>query len=355
MSGVGKSTAIEAVLRAYPEVIWHKELTGPLRTTYQVTHVKVRCPIDGSIITVCRNFFLELDRKLGTNYHRLYTRNSTLEQMRDQMGILCFIHGIGLFVIDEVQNMVKDKGGSSHKLLNFFLGLRDTLKVPVIAIGTPEALPILSTSLQLARRHAGQPLFERMRNDGEFEKFCSGLFPAYYLRTPLDCTTEFRDTLYELSQGITDIVIKLFELAQAWALNNNEETIGAGTLKTVYDESLHLLHHHLSDIRGNRQWDEKAWEASLRAVQSGNAAVALTGSSVAKEIPAKGASSKPRQTKRAARSQADAPPDGEALEGTLTSPLLMALDARKPGTSGHGALKAAGFIRDLGAQVIAGN
>ena len=351
MSGVGKSTAIDSVLRFYPEVIWHRDLTGPLRTTHQVTYVKVVCPIDGSIMTVCRSFFLQLDAKLGTNYYYLYTRNATLEQMRDQMGILCFVHGVGLFIIDEVQNLVGAKGGSGQKLLNFFLGLRDALKVPVIAIGTHEALPVLSQSLRLARRHAGQRLFERMKQDSEFDLFCKGLFPAYYLRIPLDPTPEFRTELYELSQGITDVAIRLFELAQSRALADGEEIIRPDTLRIVYDESLHLLHEHLADIREGRQFDEHAWEAALRAVRNGNGAK-RSASTTVKENESKASRPGALRTKRAAAGEIPPPREGTTSEAVPASRLVEAID---PSASGYEALKVAGFIRDLGAEVIRGD
>ncbi len=352
MSGVGKSTAIDAVLQTYPRVIWHPDLAGPVRTTYQVTWIKLVCPLDGSLKTVCRDYFRELDKLLGTNYHARNTSYGTVESMRDAMASLAGIHGLGILVIDEIQNLVKAQGVSQAVLLNFFLVLRDTLKIPVIAIGTDEAVGVLGSTMKQARRHAGQPLFERMAENAEFALFCDAMFDAYYLRKPLNPTPEFRARLYYLSQGIADIIIKLFQLAQARALHLGFESIDVDTLQAVYDQCLHLLHGHLDDLRMNNTVDSAAYEAALRGVgEAGLAPVIAMQQSVPRTL-----SEKPlRSAGRAAvRKSARKPVGLEGRAPTEASALAAAVDGRVPGMSEHDALRAAGFVRDLGSEIISG-
>ncbi len=103
-----------------------------------------------------------------------------------------------------------------------------------------------------------------MRDDGSFALFCTSLFRAYYLREPLEPTPEFMRLLYDLGQGIIDIVIKLFVLAQLRALSIGEETVTAALLREVYADCFELLHEHLDDVRRGAGLDEVRYERALR-------------------------------------------------------------------------------------------
>lgn len=349
VSGTGKSTAIEAVLRGYPAVIYHPNLSGPLRSTFQVTFIKITCPIDASPITVCRSFFSELDCKLGTNYHFLNTGSrSTLESMRDEMKRLCFIHGVGVLVIDEIQNLSRAKSGGAHALLKFFLTLRDVLKVPLIVIGTEEAMPVLGNSMQLARRHAGRPLFNRMEDGVEFELFCDALFSAWYLQKPLEDPKTFRKSIYYFSQGIADIAIKMFVLAQSRALLEGREFISLDMLQTVYDELLYLLHEHLDVLREGGSFHGPEYERSLSEFRKQAPCLSKAAINAATFDDARGKSHPQNSGLKIKRQHSQS-----SLSNDPTVALLPKIaHERNQGTTVYDALKTAGYIRDLEADVV---
>ncbi len=117
MSGVGKTTAVEAVLKCYPQVIWHPCLHGSLKSVHQLVWLKLSCPHDGSTPGLCRMFFDLVDRLLGTDYTGLYCKGgSTVDFMRSAMARVAFLHGLGLLVVDEIQNLnaAKSGGGPTH-------------------------------------------------------------------------------------------------------------------------------------------------------------------------------------------------------------------------------------------------
>ena len=341
MSGVGKSTAIDTAFRYYPPVIWHPELTGPLRSTLQVTSIKITCPLDCSISEVCRAFFLQLDRLLHTQYHAIYCNRGTVATMREGMARLAFLHGVGVLVIDEVQNLATAKYARENVLLKFFLLLRDELKVPVIAVGTDEAISVLGNTMKHARRHAGQPLFSRMKNDGEFRLFCDAMFRANYLREKFVPNKEFRDQLYLLSQGIADVVIKLWELSQSHALTNGLEHIDTKTLQTVYQSHLHLLHVHLENLRNGGEMHSALWEVALRATRSSIPPIELDTPSVKNS----------RQTKVTKASFSRAPQKNSNDRKKNVPQLLSIVEAKSANTDAHEALRKSGKIRDLGFEV----
>lgn len=358
MSGVGKSRAIEAVLDGYPQVVWHSELTGSIRTTYQIVWIKLSCPTDGSTKTVCRNFFTAVDRLLGTNYHHLHARNGTLESMRDDMYTTAFNHGLGVLVIDEVQNLRHAKGANVAALLKFFLMLRDDLNVPVVAIGTEDAISILGGNFEVARRHTGSPLFERMKHDEAFTLFCESMFLAQYLREPIKPSADLLRLLHYLSQGITDLILKLFVLAQTRALSLGLEKLTAELFQEVYDDCLQLLHPYLDDIRRNIPIDHAAYDDAIGRSALGHLQPLASSMPSIPHV----ATRRELASVAANRGRGGASPPVKQAAGNQARPkasdvsvceLVQMINGRADGIEPHAVLRAAGLVRELGSEVLA--
>ena len=66
ISGIGKTTAIERLLLMYPQVIKHFEYKGECFTRTQIVWLKIDCPYDGNLSTLCKSFFKAIDDILGT-------------------------------------------------------------------------------------------------------------------------------------------------------------------------------------------------------------------------------------------------------------------------------------------------
>ncbi len=59
ISGIGKTTLVEKILTTYPQLIYHTEYQGIPLTRAQLVWLKIDCPHDGSLKTLCRSFFLQ--------------------------------------------------------------------------------------------------------------------------------------------------------------------------------------------------------------------------------------------------------------------------------------------------------
>ncbi|WP_445678111.1 ATP-binding protein [Psychrobacillus sp. FSL H8-0484] len=57
ISGIGKTTAIERLLLMYPQVIKHEEYAQQPFNRTQIVWLKIDCPYDGSLSTLCKSFF----------------------------------------------------------------------------------------------------------------------------------------------------------------------------------------------------------------------------------------------------------------------------------------------------------
>jgi hypothetical protein len=214
--------------------------------------MKLDCPYDGSIKGLCLNFFNEMDRILGAEYSKTFPASRiTVDSMMVKMSTLATTHGLGLLVIDEIQHLSQAKSGGSEKMLNFFVTLVNTIGVPVILIGTTKAMPILQSEFRQARRGSGQGdlFWERMPNDLSWEIMLQSMWKYQWTKIPCPLTPKLKDTLYDESQGIMDLAVKLYAMAQTKAIVGGTETVTPELIRAVAAERLRLVKPMLDALR----------------------------------------------------------------------------------------------------------
>lgn len=258
-SGVGKSKAIEKILHQYPSRISHTE---PF-SLVQLPWLKLDCPHQGSPRQLCKNFFASLDRLLGTEYEKLYGNvKAGLDEMLVHMAQVANLHALGLLVIDEIQHLRKSKSSQnlagSDQLLNFLVTLVNTIGVPVVLIGTLSAKAILQKDFRQARRGAGfgAAQWDRYPYDVEWKHIVERIWKYQWTRTYTPLSTEILDVLYDESQGILDVLVKLIMLTQLKIISINEvraqgEHITPDLIKMVAAEDFKLIHPMINALRNN--------------------------------------------------------------------------------------------------------
>jgi hypothetical protein len=258
LSGIGKTTAVDAVLRTYPsQVIRHEIYQGNRLPITQIVWLKVTCPENGSISSFCREFARQLDRALGTDkFERMYSRSKlTRDQLEGMMRQHSATYFLGLLVIDEIQRLNLAKTQGAAPLLDFFQDLRDHLKVPTVLVGTYKAIRLFQHQLKDARRASESGLIDIERpgshNDEEWVKFAKRLWTYQWTQTPTELSEELLYTLYDLTQGVTDILVILFKLAQQRAMLDGTEAVNVECIRATYDEQLALLHPAINALREN--------------------------------------------------------------------------------------------------------
>lgn len=241
-SGVGKTTAIESVLSLYPQVITHTEYNGQSLDRKQLVWLKLDCPFDGSIKGLCLNFFQAIDAVLGTSYYKKFGNSRrTTDELLPNMAALASTLGLGVLVIDEIQRLSEAKSGGGTKMLNFFVQLINTIGVPVILVGTFKALHMMMREFAQARRSAGQGdlIWANFAQDEIWDYFIENLWEYQWTAKENPLTPELSQTLYEESQGIPDIAVKLYMISQ-WQAIGESETITPKLIREVAKESLKI-------------------------------------------------------------------------------------------------------------------
>jgi hypothetical protein len=252
LSGIGKTTAIERVLSLYPQRIQHTQYNGEPLFMTQLVWAKIDCPFDGSLKGLCFSFFDYVDKVLGTDYSKKFAVNRmTVDAALPRIAQIATNHALGLLVIDEIQHLSQAKSGGKDKMLNFFVTLVNTVGVPVVLIGTSKALPILQSEFRQARRGSGQGdlIWERMQNDLSWEIMIRAMWKNQWTRNHTPLTDELKNVLYDESQGILDIAIKLYAFAQAKVIGDGTEKVTAAAIREVAAVKLRLLKDYLDAIR----------------------------------------------------------------------------------------------------------
>jgi AAA domain len=249
-SGMGKSTNLHKILSLYDQVIFHPKLS-----TYQIVWLKVDCPHAGSLKGLCTDIFMAIDELLGTTYHTKFSsRNHTEDLMLAQVAQLANTHHLGLLVIDEMQNLVNARRGKDD-LLNFLVKMDNIIGVPVIKVGTNEALPILQGNFRNARRGTGEGsvIWDRMqKNDDDWQLFVENLWEYQWTRKKVGLSPELEEAFYDESQGIIDVAIKLFRMVQCRSIAlDGDEAITVELIRQVAKDGLYLLKPMLAAIRNN--------------------------------------------------------------------------------------------------------
>lgn len=254
ISGIGKTTAIERLLLMYPQIIKHEEYEGQYFSRTQIVWLKIDCPYDGSLATLCKSFFKAIDDLLGTRYlEKFGYANRITSTMMLHMTTLASMYGIGVLVIDEIQHLLNAKN-DMEEMLNFFVTLSNTVGIPTVLIGTSKAQQVFNGNFRQARRAAseGSIMWDRMSKDSEeWNFFLETLWDFQCLQEETKLSMEIKEAFYDECQGITAVAVNLYILAQERALAQGKEKISVGVIRATAKEDLNTIQPMIKALRNN--------------------------------------------------------------------------------------------------------
>jgi hypothetical protein len=253
LSGMGKTTMLNAIVKMYPQVIFHTSYKGQQLKNPQVVWLKIECPHDGSPRGLCASFFAALDKALGTNYTDKFIKvRVSISVMMQRVSQLCRTYYVGALIIDEMQNLNSaPEGSDKQKILNFFVALSNDAGVPLVLSGTNATFKLFSRVVRNARRALGMGefYFDRFTADDPEWQFLVEFLWGYSWAdstTPLD--EEIQLKVFDLTQGNTDFVVKLLTLAQRHAIYEGVP-VTCELLQYVYDTQMTILHKPIEALR----------------------------------------------------------------------------------------------------------
>jgi len=252
--GMGKSTTTGIALDGIPQVV----VPDTQDFVKQLVWLKIDCPAAPTRRQFCYAAFAAIDLALGTNYTTtLFNQKESAAVLVGRLQNIVVLHAVGLIVIDEIQN-VAHSPEDSKTFIDFFVSLVNCLGVPLMLIGTAEARPLLDGAFRLARRSAGigQPNWDRLQQGEEWDDWLAEMWRYQWTEQPIPLTPEISAAIYNESQGVIDIAVKLLMLAQLRAISRGEaglpETLDAGMFKTIVEDELALAKPLLEALRGDK-------------------------------------------------------------------------------------------------------
>lgn len=224
MPGGGKTHTVKRVCARYPQVIKHR---GSFILN-QIVWLRVECPPSGSPKSLCEFFFQQVDgalRRQGvpSRYQHEY-KGRTLDVMMAGMARVATLHAIGVLIVDEIQHVKRVKQDIQASVLNFLVTLRNSIGIPVVMVGTMAAQKLLRRTFHDARRGDGMGsiYFERLppgpkKGPGfgpEFRMFVKQMWRWQWTLQPTNLDDAILKAMYEETQGVIDLMVKLFILLQ---------------------------------------------------------------------------------------------------------------------------------------------
>lgn len=237
-SGVSKTQGIEQILSLYPRVIDHTRHDNKPFLLRQIPWVKVDCPTNGSFKSTLLAFFAQVHVLTGEPIP--YSRS--IEVLLVQMGTVAHRQGLGVLVIDELQNLTH--GGDESKILRYLVGLQNSLGVPLILLGHEEIEGMLSDLQSEAQRMSGEGnyRFKPLPEGDHWDYFFKRLLHFQWTRTPTAWTKNLSSLFYGYTQGNPGVTVKLYQAWQRYALQKGgDECLDTDDLPTVWFQDFRYM------------------------------------------------------------------------------------------------------------------
>lgn len=254
LSGMGKTTTVQRWCAHLPKAIYHPDFN-----LFQIPVLHVEMPSDGSSIKgLAQGILQKVDELIpGANYFDMYAQRGRTGADALLRGVarVMNLHLVGLLICDEVQNLANSHKGSQTVMTELVSACND-LKVPILFIGTNKAAKVLGTDFRQSRRSTGHGIapWERLTpgsaaESSEWDIFLSILWQFQWLEKPVALDPLLSRYMFECSQGVIDVAIKLFGAAQARAMLDGTEVLTPALLLDVYNKEFQLMHPMLDALR----------------------------------------------------------------------------------------------------------
>ncbi|GBF12604.1 ATP-binding protein [Tepidibacillus sp. HK-1] len=253
-SGMGKTTTINQILTNIPQIIVHKEYNGQHFNQIQVSHLTLQTPHNSSLKALTLQFFMKIDELLGTNtFKKHVSRNLSTDAMLPLLGQVAQNIGLGMLIIDEIQHL-QNRG--IQQMMNYFVTLINSFGVSVLFIGTPASYSIFQNEFRIARRVTGngEIIWNNMKNDKEFRFFLESIWKYQWNRNFTLLSEEIIQATYEETQGVSDLIVKLFVNIQAMSITSGKEDITVNMIRKVAKEQFKLMRPMIDAIKSKNPY-----------------------------------------------------------------------------------------------------
>ena len=179
-----------------------------------------------------------VDRAIGSEYFRIAARQSRLSAsaLVTQVKIICLNHGIGLIVVDELQNVIStaEKNRQVKPLIKFLVELVNDTCTSLYFVGTSEADQLFSQQEHLKRRTRGLRLLP-LKPDVAYRTFLEQVWQYQVTPGRMALTDAAANRIYDHSGGIPSYILQIFQESQAQALTQGKYCMDEQDIKQAIE------------------------------------------------------------------------------------------------------------------------
>lgn len=259
MPGMGKTTTTERVLARFNQRV---DRTG-LAPRISWLHLKAS---HANLRLFCAEFLQSLSEVTEDPRIRkvFLAQNATKDLLPAAVVELSKVHSLGCLVIDDLQNLMTTENGDLAKIRALLKRLQKEAGVSIILLGTPAGAAFIESELEAALAFSGtaSDVWDRLEFDESWDHFLTALWPFQWTRNRTELDHTLSAHMYDRSQGVISLAIKLYQRIQKEAIRLGEralerrsdvsfidERITPELIDAVGDWCFKPLHPHLDALR----------------------------------------------------------------------------------------------------------
>lgn len=273
-AGCGKTFSLKNIAGMFPPVIHHKKLGK-----WQLPFVFVEMSYDGeSVHTLASALFKAFDNHLpdaGFSENFARGRQNAEQRLAKALAIAHEL-GVGQIIIDESQNrrsIGNDGNRNSNKkrergeieesnLTKLLITASNTSHIPLLFAGTLEMQDMSLSRFSKARRMAGRgsavwtpfPRNSPEGDVGDFELLLRALWKYQFVRNPVQFDDRWADLFFDCTQGIPDLMVKVWESSLEAAIASGAETLSPELVQNVVEREFTMTTTGVRALRTNERF-----------------------------------------------------------------------------------------------------
>lgn len=212
----GKTSIINKFLKKHPP-FEEKEVT--------ITPIlSVVAPDTGSI----SDFFSKILQSLCVPYRN----GDKVNKKRELIDHYFKICEIKMLIVDEIHNILIGAISKQKAFMNSLKNLSTELQIPIVIVGTPDALHATNTDSQINNRFKPIAL-KKWHFDRNYLSLLASLERIIPLKNPsyLSSNKELSEYIFDISEGYIGEIIDLITISSLYSIDNNIEKIDIKSLK----------------------------------------------------------------------------------------------------------------------------
>lgn len=157
-------------------------------------------------------------------------KSQATDAKRDQVVAVLRRVDLGMLIVDEIHHLLAGSYVKQRTCLNVLKYLGNELCVPIVGVGTAEALRAIQTDPQLANRFKPE-ILSKWTMGPELVRLLASFERVIPLRLPSSLASmELASLILQRSEGTIGEISALLNAAAAHAINSGDEQITAGIL-----------------------------------------------------------------------------------------------------------------------------